>query len=280
MGGECYLLVTSASAVLIDSGFDFCADKAVENIRNALGTRRLDLILLTHSHYDHAAIRAAFPGCRVVASRHAGEVFKKPNALRLMRSLDSDFAKQKGCSVRDRVGGLRVDVPVDDGDVIQLEDMSIRAVATPGHTRCCTSYFFEELRFLVCSETLGVITRYPEVAPCLIIGYRITLDSVERSRVLGAKRLLVSHSGLIPAADTNRFFDMVTLSTNEAVALLVRKHSEGCDEEEMAEAFMDRFYDDFRGVQPEQAFAINTRALIPRVLAELGLAPNRSAKGA
>lgn len=276
VGGECYLVMSGASAVLLDSGFDFCAEKTVGNIRAALGGRRLDLILLTHSHYDHATgsatIRRAFPECRVAAGRLTDEIFHKPGAIRLMRTLNAGVACEKGWpEPADRLDELRVDIPLDDNGVVRLRDMTIRAVATPGHTRCSVSYLFEEEGLLACSETAGIAMRYPEVAPCLIVGYRVTMDSIARLRELGAKRVFVSHFGVIPEDGNDRFFADAAAVVEEAVALIVGCHRRGDGIAETAAAFTVRFYDSFRDVQPERAFILNTEALIPRILEELGL---------
>ena len=71
-GGDAFLLLTEGHAALVDSGYAFCAGEMVEKIRQNLGERRLDYILLTHSHYDHASgspnAAEAFPEARVVAS--------------------------------------------------------------------------------------------------------------------------------------------------------------------------------------------------------------------
>lgn len=53
-GDSAFLLDDGTTAVLYDSGFAFTGFAVVRNIRRELGERKLDYILLTHSHYDHA----------------------------------------------------------------------------------------------------------------------------------------------------------------------------------------------------------------------------------
>ena len=52
-GDGAFLLDDGKTAVLYDTGFGFTGCKIAENIQKALGSRSLDYILLTHSHYDH-----------------------------------------------------------------------------------------------------------------------------------------------------------------------------------------------------------------------------------
>jgi glyoxylase-like metal-dependent hydrolase (beta-lactamase superfamily II) len=206
IGGECYLFVTEQSALLLDAGFAFCADRTAANIRAALGDRPLDYILASHSHYDHlsgaAVIKRAYPMVQIVGSHHAKSVVEKPGARELMHTLNAGYARDAGLSMPERcLDGLAVDIALADGEEVRLPDMTIRAVATPGHTRCAMSYHLSDPGVLVCSETLGITPHYPDVVPCMIVGYQSTLDSIERSRRVGARRVFVSHHGLIPEGE-------------------------------------------------------------------------------
>lgn len=282
IGGECFLAVSPESAVLLDTGFDFCAERTVENIRSALGGRPLDCILATHSHYDHvsgaATIRHAFPGCRIVGSRHAQKVLAKENAREQMRLLNAGYARDAGFSITsDRIDDLAVDEALDDGDTLRLPGMTIRAVATPGHTRCAMSYYFEEEGLLACSETIGIVPAYPQVVPCMIVGYRSTIDSIGRSRALRPRHVFVSHYGLIPDGEADVFFDNAHRAVEGAVSLLVELHERGSGEEEIVEAFREAYHAPAADLQPERAFVLNTEALIPRILGELGKLPQKTA---
>lgn len=212
IGGECFLLVTKKSAVLLDAGFDFCAPAAVDNISGALGSRPLDYILVSHSHYDHIggapAIKSRYPMAKVVGSGYAREVVARPGAKAIMRSLNDGCAREAGVrEYPDRIDELSVDMALADGDLLRLPDMTIRALSTPGHTRCAMSYYFLEERLLACSETFGICPRYPEVIPCFIVSYHGVLDAIRRARALRPGRVFLSHTGCIPRGDAELFFD-------------------------------------------------------------------------
>lgn len=275
VGGECYLLADEGAALLLDSGFDFCAEKTVANIRERLNGRKLNYILASHSHYDHMSgiptIKRAFPDCLTVGSEHARAMVAKENVRAQMRELNASYARDKGLEApADRIDELTVDVALADGEELPLPGMTVRGVATPGHTRCAMSYYIPERRFLFCSETLGITPQYPEVTPCFIVGYEMTLDSIERSRRLRPERVLISHSGLVPDGETELFFNKACQAVKEAVGLLVEMHDAGSDDEAIIDAFLRKYYAGSADLQPERAFVLNTQALIPRILRELG----------
>ena len=89
VGGDCFLIRGEGVSILVDSGFAFCAETAVEKIRTELKGKGLDYILLTHSHYDHAmgipAIRRAFPQVKVIGSEYCDYILRKPTARQKMQ---------------------------------------------------------------------------------------------------------------------------------------------------------------------------------------------------
>lgn len=282
IGGECFLFVSEKSAVLLDAGFAFCADRTAANIRAVLGDRPLDYVLATHTHYDHisgvSGLKRAYPMLRTVGSRHAQEVLASNNAKAVMRSLNASFASDAGfISNGDDIDELSIDIALTDGEELQLRDMTIRAVATPGHTRCAMSYYFPEERLLACSETIGIAPEYPEVIPCMIVGYDSTIDSIERSRRLRPRQVFVSHLGLIPEGEAEQFFSNARQAVEKAVAMLFTMHDRGCGEDEIVDAFTQAFYSPCSELQPERAFILNTRSLIPRLLHERENAPPKTA---
>ena len=69
-GDSAFLIDDGKTSVLCDSGFAFTGARVADNIRNVLGSRGLDYIFLTHSHYDHALgsvyAKKAYPDAKVV----------------------------------------------------------------------------------------------------------------------------------------------------------------------------------------------------------------------
>ena len=65
-------LILEEKTALIDVGLLYCQEEMVRKTKEQLCGRKLDYIILSHSHYDHVGaltyFRKAFPDAKVIAS--------------------------------------------------------------------------------------------------------------------------------------------------------------------------------------------------------------------
>ena len=117
---SCHLIDTGDGLILIDTGYEECAEIVVESM-NTLGFNISDVkyILHSHGHYDHtdatAAILSLVPDAKTFLS------FKD---LKYIRGFTPDF-------------------DIKDGDVIKLGNTEIKCLFTPGHTEGSVSFFLD-----------------------------------------------------------------------------------------------------------------------------------------
>lgn len=275
IGAECFLLLSESGAFLADTGYAFSAEATVQNIARALGARSLDLILLTHSHYDHVgglpAMKRAWPGAEAVAHHYAKEVFARPGAKRVMRSLDADAAHKCGerAAREAYTEAFAVDRTVGEGDVLRAGGASICVMEMPGHTKCSVSYYFQEEDLLVLSETAGVMLKTGEVIPAFIVSYDATLEAIARAEAMAPRRMLVSHSGELRGGAVTEYLRAARAATQTAAELVLTEHARGKDFEAICAAYTEKFYiGSCREYQPPEAFLLNTRAMIARLIAQ------------
>ena len=94
---------------------------SVDKILAALGDRKLDAIVLTHSHFDHTGAAAELreaTGAPVIASAIDAPLIEEP--------CDEDLST--------RGVPCPVDRTVAHGDVVEVGNMKWKVIATPGHT--------------------------------------------------------------------------------------------------------------------------------------------------
>ena len=208
-----------------------------------IGVKRLDYILLTHIHIDHAggtgALLKHFPEAKVVCH---------PAGLRHMVSpekLWQGSVQVLGKTMTDAYGEI---IAIPEENLISAEDgaaidsSGLSSFFTPGHAvhHCC--YLFDTLLFG--GEVTGVhsvvpdgIYMRPATPPRFIL--EVALDSINRMIALQPEYLVIAHHGLVfPALDyLNIGREQFSLWVQGAVATI------GVDAEKREQAFFDWLID-------------------------------------
>lgn len=275
LGDSGFLIDDGITSILYDTGFGFTGDRLAEKVKAELGDRKLDYIFLTHSHYDHVLgavyVQKIYPEAKIVAGEYAAKIFEKPSAKSVMRRLDRQFARKCGIyEYEDLIDNLKVDIPVNDGDVVKAGDMTFKVINLPGHTKCSVGFYLEENKLLLNSETLGVYFGNETILPICLVGYNMSLESFKRAEVLDIENMLVPHYGLLDKDET-RFFlensEKVLRKTAEHVVDIFRN---GGNEKDALKFFEENFYTEtIRPTYPIDAFLLNTSIMINLIKNEL-----------
>lgn len=273
-GGEFFLLSSKSKTALIDSGFPCRANDLIKDISDRLKGRKLDYIILTHSHYDHAGgspyFKRAFPESKVVSGKYAAYVFTRPGAVKLIKEM-SDFAAKLYdiTEYEDLTGEIRADIEVEDGDTIDMGEFTLRAVPSPGHTKCSFSYYSPEAKLLIAAETLGVLAG-DTITPCCLVSYDDTIESIKKASKLGAEAILFSHGELLKGKEAcDEFFKNSLKAHEDARKMLKKAKAEGKSQEELVAILKEHFYtEETKKIQPEKAFYLNAGYIINCMLKE------------
>lgn len=274
-GDSAFLIDNGKNAFLLDTGFAFSGYAIAQNVKKALGERNLDFIFLTHSHYDHVLatpyVLKEYPNAAVVAGEYTKTIFEKPSALSRMTDLDRKAAQSFGISdYEDLSPLLRVDITVADGDIIKVGDMNIRAVFLPGHTKCSFGFYVECEKLLLSSETLGVYDGDKNIIPSFLVGYKTTLESIEKAKALDIEKLLIPHFGILDAERTSYYLDSAKKSAVDTCRTVASILECGGTKEAAFEAVRERFYHgDVVKSYPIDAFTLNTNIMIDLINKEM-----------
>ena len=124
METNCYLVMTKERHIaVIDPGAD--PETIIAKLED-LGAEP-SMILLTHAHYDHTgaveALCKRYPNCPVMLGEKELPVYGNPD-LSLAPMLGGPKKHQK----------LRYDRLLQEGDTIELDELTFTVLETPGHT--------------------------------------------------------------------------------------------------------------------------------------------------
>lgn len=273
-GGDCFLIRGKGANILVDAGFAFSAEIATEKIKAELKGEKLDYILLTHSHYDHAlgvpVLRKTFPSVKVIGSEYCNYILSKPTARKKMQEMDDFAAEAYGMEKsEDFTELLYCDITLKEDEEILLGEEKVKAVALPGHTKCCMGYYFTEEKMLVSCETLGIYADETQIFPGCLIGYSMTLDSIEKALSIDIKELLIPHSGYLYGKAVEEYLTESKKVTTDCKNLIIDAYSKGKDFDGIVEVYKEKYYsEEISKNYPEHALMANLSAQIPMFINE------------
>ncbi len=210
--------------LLVDPGPLSTIARLLDELR-ARGVERIDYILLTHIHIDHAggtgALLQAFPEAQVICH---------PDGVRHMVSPEKLWqGSRKVLGATAEAYGEIVPVPSDRiGFAEQIAQGKVRAFLTPGHAAHHLCFLIGDLLFAgeaagVRCELEGAIYMRPATPPRFIL--EVALDSIDRMIALKPRAMVFAHYGLVEdAAEHLRIGRRQLLSWVEAVAETASAH--------------------------------------------------------
>ena len=138
---NCYLIIN------LDNNESIIVDPAdsPESIYDMVvrSASRPQAILLTHGHFDH--IGAA----NEVREHYGIKIYASCDEEKLLASPARNLSNAYGMSLR-----VIADVLHNDGDILELAGLKIKAIHTPGHTEGGTCYYIESIGVLFSGDTL------------------------------------------------------------------------------------------------------------------------------
>jgi glyoxylase-like metal-dependent hydrolase (beta-lactamase superfamily II) len=189
-GSHVYLIKGTTKNVLVDTGvagkFSVLKRQLAES---GVRIRDIDLVILTHEHYDHVGATAFFHRTAIVAAHRLAA-----NKL----ELQDEFVTFR--IYRDQPGKpFWVDVWLEDGSMIDLGNYELQVIHTPGHTSGCICLYEPRAGLLFTGDTVFAGGTLSEIA----VGGNVSdyVNSVRRLSNLKIRQLYPGHGKVSSTPD-------------------------------------------------------------------------------
>ncbi len=274
-------MVEAPKAALFDAGFSVLGPLYQRQISDHMNGEQPGFLFVTHSHFDHCGavgyLKDAFAGLKIGAASPAAEIWAKPSAQKLISDLDKVAAGQVAAMLDYDASGLtwqafEVDMTLDgDGEIDLGGGISVKAIATPGHTRDHMCYFIPQRGILIGAEAAGIAAPNGHIFAEFLIDFDTYINSIKKLIALDAEVFCQGHSYAYIGrqAVKKRLQDAIDSADafRDEVARLLKQ--EGGNQQKVVQLIKQSEYDPIpEPKQNEMAYLLNTQAKV-RCVAEL-----------
>jgi len=201
-------LVEAEETLLIDCGTRLEAPRVVRALRQ-LNSFPPDNIILTHSHWDHCQ------GIHYIRE----EAEKEGKSINVMASdtaipLLEDQSWEKAFDPKGRYENIKDVNPIKEGEIIDLDGLTLRILGTPGHSKDHIALLDEKNRNLFVGDLLGLKLGDNAFVPPFMPPFWDTeafYSSIKKLRRFPYESICLAHFGLICGEEARNLL-------NEAVA--------------------------------------------------------------
>jgi mRNA degradation ribonuclease J1/J2 len=219
-----------------------------------LQMRNITKVLLTHLDADRIAgiplLRRSVPGVQVYGTSAMHSQLQDETFVHHLWQEDQEiskwFASPDGAPVipyEEFKASLKIDKYLVDSDTITLdEDLSIRAVATPGHRKHSMSYLVVPHEFVITDETFAYNQGRRLCAPGGDFNLSATLESVKKFDHIELSGIGLPYVGAITGDLVRKHLDMLHLNTNDLINEVRQAQESGLEEHEIKKQVQEAFY--------------------------------------
>lgn len=161
-----YLIKGDNSSMIISGGMSYILPDILSQLKEFhIDEKRIDKILILHSHFDHVGIIPFFkrrnPDIELYGSERAWEILRMEKAIVTINEFSKKVAQRFG---KEEIYfnfdiEWRSDIEgevVHEGSQIDLGGIKVSIIEIPGHSSCCIAAYVPELKALFPTDGGGI----------------------------------------------------------------------------------------------------------------------------
>jgi len=211
---------------------------------------RISKLLILHSHFDHVGIVPFFKRrtskMEIYASGRAWGILQMPKAIRTINQFSRSVAGRMGresvydsyeLDWRDDIKGNAL----SQGDRIDLGDLEVQIIETPGHSSCSISAYVPKFKALFASDAGGIPYRDRIVAPGNS-NFTQYQQNLERLWEIDVEYVCADHYGYVAGEEAGDFIRETIEAAKEERSILEEAYRRTGDIQIAARELTKQYY--------------------------------------
>ena len=248
-----YVLEGQNRSMLVSGGMSHILPDVLEQMKQFnIDQERIEAALILHAHFDHIGVIPYFTnrlsGMRVYAFQRAWEILGDPKKIDTINMFNQGAAARIGLEKKIEEFELKwpygmTGETVGDGQVIDLGNLDVRIIETPGHSSCSISAYVPQLKALLPSDGGGI----PFRDSIVISGnsnYTKYQRSLEKLVTLDIEYLCADHFGYVSGQEAGAFISKAIEQAAQERKMLEKVYLRTQDVNAAAKEVAGVFYDE------------------------------------
>ena len=244
-----YLVQGKSSHVLIEGGVSFIAPLIFDQLKNLkIPFSSISYLVVLHSHSDHVMaipyLKKYLTNVKIAGSEYSKELLIKEKVIEKFSKEDVYFRNLffNPFSQFEDFKKINIEEVVAEGSCIDLGNVSLEFIDSPGHSPCSLSVFIRDDDLLLISDAAGFPLKGGTIFPLYFSSFRQYIDSLEKLKAIEAKQLGIGHFGTFKKKDIEVFLEKAIKSAYCLHHFIKRQIQKGTGKGEIEEAVFRLMY--------------------------------------
>jgi 2-aminobenzoylacetyl-CoA thioesterase len=247
-----YLLEGSKSSAIISGGMSYLIPVLLRQLQEfSLSDKKINHLIILHTHFDHVGIipylKRSWPQLNIYASSRGWEQLSNPKAISVINEYTIKVTKRVLGSTdelskydwqwRDDVTGYSL----SHGYTLDLGDVQIKILETPGHSSCSISAYIPKLKIIFPSDAVAIPYRdeFIIAAGSDLTTYRQSMGKIGK---LEFDILCADHYGYIIEKDAHEYINKSKIALTDMINNLRQALQNEGNIDRAAKVLVDRHF--------------------------------------